>query len=117
MPTIKAKKPSVPAGSYLARFAGIEDIETKYGEGIRWIFEVVKGQFRGKEISRVTGTEPWTTNAAGKILQSVTNSALEDGKEFEIDDYVDHEYHVMMEETEGGSTRVGSVIKVDDGKE
>ena len=41
MPTIKAKKPSVPAGSYLARFAGIEDIETKYGEGIRWIFEVL----------------------------------------------------------------------------
>ena len=72
MAKITAKNPNVPPGSYTAKFLGIEDIETKFGEGIRWIFEILKGKFKNKEVSRVTGCEPWATNAAGKILQAVT---------------------------------------------
>lgn len=112
MPKLKVVNPGVPVGSYLARFADVEDIETQYGEGLRWAFEVTKGKFKGKETSRITSQDPTLRNACGKMLAAIIGSSLSDGQEVELDDFVDAEYHVNVEETDGGGTRVGSVISV-----
>jgi len=78
----------VPAGSYVAKFLGIEATEpNQYGPGIRWQFEVVAGPHVGTKISRTTGVKPTPKNQCGKMLIAVSGKSIM-GEEIDLARYV-----------------------------
>ena len=95
----------VPAGSYVARFLGVEPTEpNQFGAGFRWKFEVVTGPHAGARVSRITGTKPTLKNQCGKMLIGVSGkSAL--GEEIDLNAYVGRNYLiVVVQRSEGGSS-------------
>ncbi len=65
---LKVSAGGVAAGSYLAKFNGIEPTVNDYGDGLRWQFEVLAGDQKGMIASRTTANKPTLKNSAGKIL-------------------------------------------------
>ena len=95
----------VPAGSYLAKFVGVEASEpNQYGEGLRWRFEVANGPHAGTKITRTTGVTPTLKNKCGQFLIGVTGkSAL--GEEIDLSAYAGRTYLiVVVQRPEGGSS-------------
>src|SRR5215469_14959683 len=99
----------VPAGSYVAKFLGVEPTEpNQYGAGNRWKFEVVSGPHAGARISRITGTKPTLKNQCGKLLISLSGkSSL--GEEIDLDAYVGRTYLVVVVQRPEGGTSLDSV--------
>jgi hypothetical protein len=100
---------SVPAGSYVAKFLGIEPTEpNQFGEGIRWKFEVVSGPHAGARISRTTGTKPTLKNQCGKLLIAVSGkSSL--GEEIDLSAYVGRTYLIVVVQRPEGGISLDSV--------
>jgi hypothetical protein len=106
---LKVSAGGVPAGSYLAKFTGVEPTNNDYGDGLRWQFEVLNGEHKGLGTSRTTGNRPTLKNSAGKMLAGLAGSTLTPGVEFEPGKFVGHTYLIVVANTESGSTRVESV--------
>jgi hypothetical protein len=103
----------VPAGNYVAKFKGIEpyqDKENKYGEGLRWTWQVEKGPHAGQTASRITGCSPSPKNACGKILSGLLNRPVQPSEEVDINDFVGKSYLIVVGAAESG-TRVETVLE------
>ena len=102
---------SIPAGTYLARFLGIEPIVSDdYGPGFRWLWEIASGPLKGQLIARGTGRKPTARNACGLMLRSVTGTDLVVGQEFDLDELVGRLFTVVVVATATGGTRVQDVL-------
>jgi len=99
----------VPAGSYLSKFVGVDDITNDYGPGLVWEFEVVTGPQAGHKATRITTVTPTQKNACGKILSGVVGKPLTAGEELDVSASVGKTFLVVVGETDRGSTRVESV--------
>lgn len=99
----------VPAGSYIARFVGVEPTTSKIGEGLKWVWEVTSGPHAGAKVSRITDTKPTLKNACGRMLAGVMGKALSDGDVADPAVFVGKSYCVIVGPSESGATRVESV--------
>jgi hypothetical protein len=106
---LKVSAGGVPAGSYLAKFTGIEATNNDYGDGLRWQFEVLNGENKGLQTSRTTSNKPTLKNSAGKLLAGLAGGALTPGMEIDPIKFVSQTYLIVVANTESGSTRVESV--------
>lgn len=106
---LKVSAGGVPAGSYLAKFTGVEPTNNDYGDGLRWQFDVLNGEHKGLATSRTTGNRPTLKNSAGKMLAGLAGGILTPGTEIDPSKYVDNTYLIVVANTESGSTRVDSV--------
>src|SRR4051794_7888451 len=94
----------VPAGEYVARFAGVEmldDSQPRIGKdgkpmapAMSWHFEITEGPAAGKTAGRITGRNPTSKNIAGRMLSAITGQWLQDGKEVSIAPYVGKLYRI-----------------------
>src|SRR5262245_15571090 len=100
-----------PAGSYVARFEGVEQTQHEtYGEGLRWKFKVLQGPQAGQLASRTTGLKPSAKNGCGKVLAGLVGRALDLDEEIDIVQYVGRTYLIVVQAGEKGGTRVEAVI-------
>jgi hypothetical protein len=100
----------VPAGSYMARFVGIEAwSDDYYGDAVRWQFEVLSDPHKGAKISRFTSANPTLTNSCGKILAGIIGKPLTPGEGIDANAYTGKNYLIAVVDTEFGGTRVDSV--------
>ncbi len=114
MNKIVVQSAGVPAGSYLAKYTGVEaqpaDPLRGMGEGLRWAFEITNGPNAGKKTSRITGIAPTPGNACGKVLSGLLGKPLATGDEIDLDALVGKSYLVVVGAgPNGGATRVESV--------
>ena len=96
------QKSGIEPGQYTATFKGVEDIETQYGEGARFVFEV-----DGSTISRITKPQATMNNATGRIITGMVGKSLSPGEEVDLDALLDKQFAITVEHsTNGTSTRV-----------
>lgn len=99
----------VPAGSYLAKFLGVEPTEAgQYGPGIKWSFEVITGRYAASKVCRTTGVFPTQKNSCGKMLMGISGKANE-GEEIDLADYVGKTYLIVLVQRPEGGTSLESV--------
>jgi hypothetical protein len=103
----------VPAGSYTATFAGVEDqpanAEKGYGPGIKWKFTILGPTQAGQEATRITSCSPTLKNAFGKMLVGLLGRQLQTGEVVDPDDYKGKKYIIMVGAGQNGGTRVEAV--------
>ena len=96
------QKSGIEPGEHTATFKGVEDVETQYGEGARFIFEV-----DGSTISRITKPQATMANATGRIIAGMSGKSLTPGEEVDLDSLVGKQFLITVENTTSGtSTRV-----------
>jgi hypothetical protein len=101
----------VPPGSYTARLADVENvIHEQYGPGLKFTFAVQKGQHLGMKVSRTTSCAPSPRNALGKLLSGMLGRPLTVDEEIELEDLIGRDYLVVVAATEGGGSRVETVV-------
>jgi len=99
----------LPAGSYVAKFLGVEASEpNQYGAGLRWLFEVTAGPQAGTKISRTTGVKPTPKNQCGKLLIGVSGKSVL-GEEIDLTQYVGKNYIIVVVNRPEGGTSLDSV--------
>ena len=112
MPKLTVKTAGVPIGSYTCKFVGTESVDhAEYGDGLKWIFQVVEGSLSGKETYRTTKPDPTPKNSCGKFLAALAGEAPSDGLDVDTDDYIGRRYMVMVGASQGGdSTRIETFV-------
>jgi hypothetical protein len=102
----------VPAGFYRAKFHDVEPTEhEEYGAGLKFVFEVVEGDHKGEQATRITGDAPTPKNAAGRMLSGITGVTLVPGAKIDLDPFVGKEYLLQVEETANKQgTRISTVM-------
>ncbi len=106
---LKVSSGGVPAGSYLAKFIGMEPTNNEFGDGLRWQFEVANGPLKGAKTSRITSQSPTPKNACGKMLSGITGKTLTPGEDVNLDAHIGKTFLVVVINTESGGTRIDSV--------
>lgn len=113
MDKLKVQQAGVPAGTYMAKFAGVEMTNhIEYGKGLRFTFEIMEGPCAGMKASRVTSAVPTPKNNAGRMLSDLTGKPLKPQDEVDVNQYLGGAYRITVEETNGGASRVRNVMPV-----
>jgi hypothetical protein len=102
----------VPAGFYKAVFKTVEKtVHEEYGDGLKFIFEVVDGDQRGGLATRITNPKPSPKNAAGRMIAGVSGKSLSPGETIDLAPFIGKTYLLQVESVANGNgTRIGSVI-------
>jgi hypothetical protein len=105
---------TVPPGQYRGKFAGCSKSKPHpdYGEGFVLDWTITAGKYAGERIGRVVGTRPTVKNAFGKLLRGLLGRQPQPAEDVDLDVLVGKEYWLMVEESDSGSTRVGSAVAV-----
>lgn len=107
---LRVSSGGVPAGSYMAKFLGVEETHNdEYGAGIRWLFEVISGPHKGGRPPRITSDRPTLKNGCGRMLAGITGRPLVPDEDIDLDLYIGKTYLVVVVNTESGGTRIESV--------
>lgn len=104
----------VPAGSYNATFAGLEpftDNADRFGEGVLLAFRIVGGDQAGETASRICSKKFSAKSNLYKFAKALIGRDLETGESFDFADHVGAKGMIIVEETDGGSTRVATFLK------
>tara|TARA_R110002049_G_scaffold305056_1_gene500971 strand:- start:7193 stop:7552 length:360 start_codon:yes stop_codon:yes gene_type:complete len=104
----------VPAGSYNATFTGLEaytENADKYGEGVMLCFKVTGGDQDGETASRICSKKFSAKSNLYKFAKALVGRDLESGDSFDFADHVGSKGMIIVEETDGGSTRVATFLK------
>ena len=102
----------LPIGSYAAKFTSAEPFENEYGPGVKLIFEVLQGDHQGQTSSRICSVKLSPKSNLFKFLQAFKGGKLEPGEQVDLLSFVGQQGMMIVEATEGGSTRVGSFIRM-----
>lgn len=102
----------VSPGTYTALFQGLEAVHNEYGDGLKWPFRIVGGEFDGCIVCRTTGIKPSINNVCGDMLCGVSGQPLSAGVEINLAPFVGQKYIIVVQQGKnGGSTRVEGVTK------
>lgn len=103
----------VPAGSYNARFAGLDTYEEnadRFGEGIILRFAILSGDHKGEEATRICSKKFSAKSNLYKFAKALAGRDLEAGESFDFADFVGKKGMIVVEETDSGSTRVATFL-------
>jgi len=113
---LKVGSGSVPPGTYVAVFAGVEeqpaDAQRGYGPGLRWKWTIeTPAEYAGQTASRITGPSPTTQNTCGQILGGVVGKPVAAGETVDPMAYVGRRYTLLIANgKQGTGTRVETAI-------
>jgi hypothetical protein len=105
----------LPIGSYAARFTAAEPFDngsSEYGPGVKLTFEVLQGEHQGMKASRICSVKLSPKSNLYKFLQAFKGGKLEPGEQVDLLSFVGQTGMMIVEATDGGSTRVGSFIRM-----
>jgi hypothetical protein len=104
----------VPAGSYNATFEGVETYREnldKFGEGIVLKFKITSGDRKGEEASRIVSKKFSIKTNLYKFAKALVGRDLVGGETFDFADHVGAKGMIVVEATDGGSTRVATFLR------
>ena len=104
----------IPVGSYNAEFMGEEpytENTDKYGEGVSLKWKVIGGEQDGEEAGRICSKKFSPKSNLAKFAAMLKGSKIERGEPFKFDDFVGARGSIIIEETDSGSTRVGTFLR------
>ena len=104
----------VPSGSYNATFEGIEEYTEnldKYGEALVLKFRITSGEHKGLETSRICSKKFTLKSNLYKFAKALLGRELSKGESFDFADHINAKGMIVVEETEGGSTRVATFLR------
>jgi hypothetical protein len=101
-----------PPGAYRAAFEGVRRTEhEEYGPGLRFEFRVLDGPQTGAIAARTTSAKPSPSNAAGKLIASITGAALVGGQKASLSSVVGRTFLIVVEAgTNGKGSKVANVV-------
>lgn len=102
----------LPVGSYGAKFIAAEPITNDFGDGVTLKFEVLSGDHTGETATRICSTKLSPKSNLFKFIQALKGTKPEAGEEIDLLSYVGTAGMIVVEETDSGSTRVGSFIRM-----
>jgi len=108
---------AVPAGSYNASFIGIESYKQnvdKFGLGVVVKFKITSGDHKGEEASRICSNKFNTKSNLYMFARALLGRELAIGEAFDFKDHIGTKGMVVVERTEGGSTRVATFLRSPD---
>ena len=107
----------VPSGSYNATFSGLdpytENVE-KFGEGCLLRFKITSGDHKDEESTRIVSKKFSTKTNLYKFAKALVGRDLVAGESFDFSDHIGAKGMIIVEETDGGSTRVATFLKAAD---
>ena len=111
--TATAAGSTVPAGSYDAKFKGIEEFnEGEYGPGVRLLYEVTSGEHAGEIASRICSQKFSSKSNLFKFAGQLRGTEVSLGEDFDFAEFVGTTGKIMVETTANGeSTRVSMFLK------
>lgn len=104
----------VPAGSYPAVYVGAEpylDANNRFGEGVKLRFRVDSGEFAGDEAMRIVSSRFTARSNLFAFACALAARELTAGDEFDFSHYVGVAGLILVEQTEGGATRVAAFMR------
>jgi hypothetical protein len=111
--TIKSN--DCPAGVHKAVFNGCErTTHVEYGDGLKFEFEVVDGPHKGVRACRYTSADPTPRNAAGRLMADLAGQKPTNNLSVDVDEFVGHQYLIVVREGESGRTRVENADPIQD---
>jgi hypothetical protein len=101
-----------PAGIYRAEFLGVvKTTHEQYGDGARFDWKVIGGEFEGKIASRTCKPSPSPKNITGKLMAGLLGRAMKPGEAVSLAPCVGRTYTIVVGTGQNGtSTRVESVV-------
>ncbi|TWU33810.1 hypothetical protein [Novipirellula artificiosorum] len=112
--TFTVSNGGVPAGTYNCCFSELspftENVE-RYGEGVLLTFSVIGGEHDSQSASRICSQKFSPKSNLYRFAKALAGRELESGESFDFADYIGTKGMVVVEETEGGSTRVASFLR------
>ena len=100
-----------PAGIYRAKFQDVEPTEhDEFGDGLKFVFEVVQGDHAGEAATRITSPKPTPKNAAGRMIAGITGKSIAAGEKLDLAPFVGKSYLLQVAETKNGATRIETVM-------
>lgn len=103
-----------PAGTHGAKFARIEEYKEnveKYGAGVRLVWTIVGGDHAGEEATAICSAKLSAKSKLGKFATALNGGPIAAGTEIDFDEYVGVTGMIVVEETEGGGTKVVTFVK------
>ena len=80
---LKVSSGGVPAGTYIGQLVAVEDVQADaqrgYGAGLKWVFQIAKGEQAGQQAARITTATPTPKNACGRMLNGLLGRAIQPG--------------------------------------
>jgi hypothetical protein len=104
----------VPAGPYSATFQGLEPFKEnldRYEEGCILRFTITSGEYKGREASRIVSKKFSSKSNLYRFAKSLVGRDLQSGESFDFADHIGAKGMVVVEQTEGGSTRVATFLR------
>jgi hypothetical protein len=104
----------VPAGSYNATFEGVEAYTEnldKYGEAVVLKFKITSGEHKGEETSRICSKKFTAKTNLYRFAKALLGRELSKGESFDFANHINAKGMIVVEETEGGSTRVATFLR------
>jgi hypothetical protein len=101
-----------PPGAYRAAYLGVKRTEhPEYGAGLRFEFKVLDGPQAGAVAAVTTGAKPTPGNKAGKVIASITGTALAGGQKASLSGAVGKTFLIVCEATPSGKgSKVANVV-------
>ncbi len=101
---------TVPEGQYIGIFKDVQKTHhAEFGDGVMFLFEIAHGEWKGQTTARIAKPQPSKTNATGKMIGGITSKNFNPGDRVNLRPYIGHYYHVLVEPTQGGKTRIDRV--------
>jgi hypothetical protein len=70
---------ALPVGTYDLAIVGVESTQTKFGDALKWLIEVVgPAEHAGKRTQKVGSAKPTPKNWSGKIISAAIGRPVED---------------------------------------
>jgi hypothetical protein len=114
MPQFLAKAAIAPPGRHRCRLERIEPRESKYGRRVSdawaWVFQVVSGQYAGRELVRITGTDLRVGTSFGELAEALLGRPIQVGESVDLDSCVGSEFEVFAVPGDDGNGAVVAKI-------
>ncbi|MEO2015360.1 MAG: hypothetical protein ABGZ53_13405 [Fuerstiella sp.] len=103
----------VPAGQYKAKFLRCEESagNPAYGPAYRWAWEVLEGEFAGREISTITSQKVNPQSNSGKLIALLNGSPVDSDQTVDLQAFVGQTYLCSVVES-GNGTKVDTVFRI-----
>ena len=104
----------IPASSYAAEFIRAEEFKEnldRYGLGVLLVWKVLEGDFASEEATRIVSAKLSPKTNLNKFVIALNGGPVEPGTKVDLADFYGTRGLIIVEELEGGATRVATFLK------
>jgi hypothetical protein len=104
----------VPPGSYTAEFVRAEEYTNNandYGPAVLLVWKILNGEHADEETTRIVSPKLNAKTNLFKFVTALNGGPVEPGQQVDLESFYGTKGMVIVEETEGGATRVSTFLR------